>query len=129
MDRITLVCRDRALLVDGVTNHIEDAAHSSFADRHRDGTAAIDNFETALHPFGGAHGDRADPIVAEMLLHFESELAAASAGHVVFHGEGVVNGGEAAVEFHVHNRTDNLNDFSFAHDFKFLLNSSPWRRW
>src|SRR5438128_687277 len=124
MNRITLVCRDWALLVHSITDNVEDATHSPFAHRHGDGAAAIDDIEAALHPFGGAHRDGAHPIVAKMLLHFEGEFAAAGARHVVFHGEGVVNGGEAAVEFHVHNRTDDLNDFSFAHDFKFLLNSS-----
>src|SRR5437773_796829 len=124
MNRVALVCGHRALLVNSITDHIEYAAHSTFAYGHRDGTAAIHDFEAALHPFSRAHGDRADPIVAEMLLHFEREFAAPCARHVVFHCKGVVNGGKAAVEFHVHNRADDLNDFSFAHDFKFLLTHS-----
>src|SRR2546429_1413843 len=129
MNRITLIRGDRALLVDRVTDDVEDAAHSPFADRHGDGAAAIHDFEAALHPFGGAHRDGADPIVAEMLLYFEREFTATRTGHVVFDGEGVINGRKSAVEFHVHNRTDDLNDFSFAHDFKFLLSPLPSRHW
>ena len=62
-----------------------------------------------------AHGDGAHPVVAEVLLHFESQLRPALAGHVEFDRERVVDGGQLAGEFHVHDRADDLNDFAFVH--------------
>ena len=38
------------------------------------GRAGIGDFVAALESLGGAHGDGAHPVVAEMLLHFERQL-------------------------------------------------------
>ena len=110
-----LVRLDRALLVDGVAGHVEHAAHDSLADRHGDGLAGVGEFHAALEAFGGAHGDGANPVVAEVLLHFERQLGLALPGEIVFDGESVVDGRERGGEFRVHDGADDLNDFAFVH--------------
>ena len=51
-----------------------------------------------------------------MLLHFQGELGRIAV-HLVLEFEGVINSGHFlfAGKFHVHNRTDDLNDVSFIH--------------
>ena len=53
-----------------------------------------------------------------MLLHFERPLRVALPGQVELDGERVVNGGQLAGKFHVHDRPDDLNDFAFVHVLK-----------
>ena len=75
------------------------------------------DFVAALETLGGAHGDGAHPVVAEMLLHFERQLGLGAAGQDIFGGQRVVNGGQRFGKFHVHDRADDLNDFAFVHIF------------
>ena len=42
------------------------------------GAPVSSDFHAALEAFGGAHGDGADPVVAEVLLHFERQLGLAA---------------------------------------------------
>ena len=65
---------DRPAFVHRVAAHIEDAAHHAFADGHGNGRAGVDDFVAALETFGAGHGDRPDPVVAEVLLHFERQF-------------------------------------------------------
>ena len=74
MDGIIFVRLDRPAFVHRVAGHVEHAAHDAFADGHGDGRAGIDDFVAALEAFGAGHGDGADPVVAEVLLHFERQL-------------------------------------------------------
>jgi hypothetical protein len=50
-----------------------------------------------------------------MLFDFEYPFRTALAWHVEFHGQRVVNGGRLAGKFHIHDRSDDLNDFAFVH--------------
>ena len=74
-----LVGLDRALFVHGLAGHVEHAAHDGFADGHRDRRAGVGDFHAALEAFGAAHGDGANPVVAEVLLRFERQLGLAGA--------------------------------------------------
>ena len=73
-------------------------------------------FET----FGAGHGDGPDPVVAEVLLHFEGQLH----GLVLdfeFNGQRVVDARDCVRELHIHHRTDHLDDFAFIHTWFQIL--------
>ena len=73
MDRVILLRLDGPAFVNGCPGHVEHAAHHTFADRHRNRPAGVGDVQAALEPFGARHRDGADPVVAEMLLHFERQ--------------------------------------------------------
>ena len=58
----------------GFAGDIEHAAHDAFADGHGDRAAGVGDFVAALETLGGGHGDGADPVVPEVLLHFERQF-------------------------------------------------------
>ena len=74
VDRIALLRLDRPALVHRVAGDIEHPAHDAFADGHGDRPAAIGDLQAALESLGAGHGDGADPVIPEMLLHFERQL-------------------------------------------------------
>ena len=49
------------------------------ADRHGDRAAGVDDLHAAREAVGGVHGDRADAVVAEVLLHLADEVGADAA--------------------------------------------------
>ena len=114
VDRVALLRLDRPALVHGVAGHVEHPAHDAFADGHGDGPAGVGDLEAALETFGAGHGDRPDPVVAEVLLHFERQLDRLVLD-LVLDGQRVVDPGQSFRELDVHDRTDDLNDFAFVH--------------
>src|SRR5580704_10565432 len=98
MNWVELFRHDRAALINGIAGDIEDPSHDARADRHGNGRASIRNLEAALQPLGARHGDGADPMVAEVLLHFEGELGLAVTRHIEINRDGVVNGWETLGE-------------------------------
>ena len=121
MDGQIFVGLHRTLFVHGIAGDVEHAAHDGFADGHGNRAAGVGDLVAALESLGGAHGDGAHPVVAEMLLHFERQLGLGAARAGVFDRQRVVNGGQLAGKFHVHDRADDLNDFTFVHGLKFML--------
>ena len=73
VDRPALLDLDRLALVDDVAEHVEDAAERHLADRDRDRAAGVLDLHAARQAVGGVHGDRADAVVAEVLLHLADE--------------------------------------------------------
>src|SRR3954470_17805007 len=65
-------------LVDRVAEQVEDAAERDVAQRHRDRAAGVDDLGAALEPVRRVHGDGADAVVAQVLLHLDDQLALAS---------------------------------------------------
>ena len=55
--------------VDRLAQQVEDAPERDVADRHGDRAAGVDDLHAAGQAVGGVHGDRADAVVAEVLLH------------------------------------------------------------
>src|SRR6266498_204621 len=100
MARVILVRLKGALLVNRRAGHVENAAHRAFADRHGDGRAAVGDFHAAFEAFGGGHGDGADPVVAQVLLHFEGQLGG-RALHGVIDGQRVVERGQFIWKFDI----------------------------
>src|SRR5213078_707464 len=64
MDRPALALR-RLLAVDGVADHVPDAAERLFADRHGDRLLRVHDLDSASEPVGRVHGHGPDAIVAE----------------------------------------------------------------
>ena len=104
---------DRAFLVDGVAEHVHDAAKGFLADGNGDRLSRVGDREAAREALGGAHRDGANDAVAELLLHLERQSALRDE-------EGVVDLGNLLPrEFDVDDRADDLDDFAAAHALLF----------
>ena len=77
MDRPALA-RRRLLAVDGVADDVPDAAERLVADGDGDRPLGVDDLDAAREAVGGVHRDRADAVVAEVLLHLRDQLARAA---------------------------------------------------
>jgi hypothetical protein len=79
MDRQTLGDCHRALLVDRLSQDVEDASEGDLTDRDGDRAAGVEHLDPAGQTVGGRHGHGADPVVAEVLLHFADDLDSVAA--------------------------------------------------
>jgi hypothetical protein len=68
VDRPALLDLDLLALVDRLAQDVEDPAQRHRADGHRDRAAGVDHLHPARQTVGHVHGDRADAVVAEVLL-------------------------------------------------------------
>ncbi len=101
----------RLLAVDRVADHVPEPPQSLVADRHGDGLLRVDDLDPAREAVGRVHRDRADAIVAEVLLHLRDQLArAAVLGHL--DAEGVVDLGKPIGEDGVEHDALDLDDLS-----------------
>src|SRR5690606_36640880 len=73
VDRASLRRLHLAHLVDGIAGDVEDAAERARSDRNRDRLTGIADRRTAAQAVRRAHGDGANAVVAEVLLHLEHE--------------------------------------------------------
>src|SRR3954449_10143609 len=77
VDRPALdVALDLAALVDRLAEQVEDAPERDVADRHGDRPAGVDDLGPAREAVGRVHRDRADAVVAEVLLHLADQVRA-----------------------------------------------------
>jgi hypothetical protein len=67
--------RRRALLVDRVAGHVPEPSERRGADRDGDGRTGVDAHGAAGEPVRRVHGNRADTIVSEVLLHLGDQRA------------------------------------------------------
>ena len=74
VDRPRLRGADRTAAIDRLAEQVEDAAERFLADGDRHGLAGVDHFHAADQAVGGAQGDAADAIAAEVLLHFAGQV-------------------------------------------------------
>ena len=99
-----------AQVVQGLTQHVEEAPQAGPAHRHGDGLAGVHGPGAPAHAVGAAHGQAAHPVVAHVLLHLGHQPLAVA--HVYLHG--VVDGGQlVGRELDVHHRADDLDHPSF----------------
>ena len=66
---------NRAALIDRGAGHVHDAPERAGADGHRDWRAGVGGFHPADETVGRVHRDASHGVLAEMLLHFEREVA------------------------------------------------------
>ena len=98
---------DRALAVDRLAEDVEDATEGRLADRHRDRRAGVAHVDAAGEPVGRGHRDRADPVVAEVLLDLADERLQPLALDL----DGVVDARQpAGRELDVHDGAGDLDD-------------------
>jgi hypothetical protein len=73
VDRPALVGDDGLAEVDRLAEEVEDAPEGALADRDLDRRAGVDDLHAAAQAVGAVHGDRADALVAEVLLDLADE--------------------------------------------------------
>ena len=108
------------LIINRPAEQIEHSAQCFLADGHLDARAGINCLRTANHAVGGAHGDTADNVVAQLLRDFAYQHAAV----FFFDFNGIEQIRKLPVlETNVQNRSDdlhNMTDVFFLHtDFSF----------
>jgi hypothetical protein len=69
------VLRDRVALVDRLPDHVPEPTERRLSDGDGDGRAGVEHVDAAGKAVGRIHGDRADAVVAQVLLHFCDERA------------------------------------------------------
>src|SRR5262249_48037265 len=114
MDRIIFLRSNRSALVDRISRNVKHPSHDTISDRHVYWATAIHNVKASFKTFGSGHRDCANQLVPKMLLDFECQIHGLIL-NPVFNSQGVIDPRQSAREFHVHNWTDDLNDFAFAH--------------
>ena len=76
VDRPALdVLAGRRLVVDRLADHVPEPAERRVADGDGDRPAGVDDVDAAREAVGGVHRDRADAVVAEVLLHLGDQRA------------------------------------------------------
>ena len=103
---------DGALLVDGLADHINDAAEGLGADRNLNGGAGVDALLATDEAVGGLHGNGAHGVLSEMLGDLEDEALLTISD---LNLKGVENLGELLVELDVDDGADHLGDLAVAH--------------
>ena len=98
----------------GSPSTFEDAAECRCADRHRDRSARVDHFHAALDAVGRRHGDGANLVAADVLLHFERRRGSSLPAIVhADHAQRVVDLGKViGLELDVEHRSDDLDDLA-----------------
>mmetsp|Transcript_59631 Transcript_59631/g.122294 ORF Transcript_59631/g.122294 Transcript_59631/m.122294 type:complete len:370 (+) Transcript_59631:679-1788(+) len=100
---------DGATLIDGLTNHVDDATQKLGTSRHHDGSSGVKNRLTTHKTLRGVHCNSSHGVLSKMLRNLENE-----ADVVILNFQGVQNGGKLAIKLNVNNGTDNLGDLSHA---------------
>ena len=114
VDRISLLGFNRAQLVDGLSQDIEDPAQGFRSHRDADGSAQIEGLHAPHHSIGGLHGDAFDHSLSQVMGHFQGDVD----GHrrvepVGRDTDGMVDGRNVTgLELHVDDRTLNLQDLT-----------------
>ena len=95
----------RTEVVDGVADHVEDAAQGPGSDRNEDGGAGRHSGDSALEAVGAVHRNGPHPAIAHVLLDFQNKRRFAFALDFDRFKE---FGGLTFGKFHVHHTTEDL---------------------
>ena len=110
VDRPPLVDLDRAAVVDGLAQQVEDASEGRLSHGDRQRPARVDAVHAADQAVGAAHGDAADVPAAEVLLDLADEVQFYPLV-VAVDLQGVVDRRQLVLgELHVEDRADHLDD-------------------
>src|SRR5215471_1998247 len=114
VNRIALLMRDIAEVVDGFADNIHDAAERTFAHRHGNRTTGIDGVHAADHTISRQHRHRAHAAFPEVLLYFGDDID--GIGHlkaVGSYAQSLVNRRQVVFsELDVDYRADDLHNFA-----------------
>jgi hypothetical protein len=127
MNGIPLLKVDRAALIHGFADHIKDPAKDSLTHWNRDCLAGGVDRHPALQAVSRRHCNCPNPVVAQLLLHFENKLLLGAIQFEV-HLERFENLGQlgSLAEIGVNNGANDLNNSSLIHA-KFI--PTPVERW
>ena len=113
------------LVVDRVADHVPDPAQRRVADGHRDRLPRVDHVRPAREPVGRVHRDRADTIVAEVLLHLRDQRGRAAVGGRHVDAQSRVDLRQALVEDGVEHDALDLDDRADVRRAGLLRHGSP----
>jgi len=96
---------DVALLIDWLTENIDNAPKQLRTDRDSDWSTVVNDTLATLETFGGIHSNGADGLLTKMLSDLKDNTDV-----VVLHFESVEDLRKLVVELNVDNGTDHLGD-------------------
>jgi len=105
MDGEELVGVNGALLVDGLTNDVDDSSEGLGTDRHHDGVAGVVDLLASDESFSGVEGNRSHVVASQMLGDFQNQFVLDS-----LHFKRIENGGQVAFELHIDEGTNDLGN-------------------
>ena len=113
MDRPGLLVANRSrVVVNRLTEYVEDAAGALRADRDHDRMSGVNRFHAARKTIRRTHGDAARHAVAEMMHDFDHEVNLYA--RLALDGDGVENCRQFSCrELDIYDRSDDLYDFTF----------------
>ena len=74
MNRIEFHAIRHRLAVDGLAQHVPDAANGLGTDGHHHGLAGVLDLDAALQAIGGGHGNRTDNAARQLALDLQDVL-------------------------------------------------------
>ncbi len=101
---------DRAPLVDGIADHVDDPAERLLADGNPDGGAGVDDLLSADETLSTVHGDRAHRVLSQVLGNLQDQPGLAASDV-----EGVEDLGQSLVELDVDDGTDDGENLAIVH--------------
>ena len=114
VDGVALISLNGALAVDGLADHIKQAAQGLGPHRHADGLTRILHRSAPCQPVGGVHGHRPHQVLTQVQGHFQHQPLAVAAVDL----QSVVDLWQVLVlKGHVHHGTHDLRNFAFFHSF------------
>ena len=115
------------LVVDRLADHVPDPAQGRVADGDGDRRAGVDDVDAAREAVGRLHRDRADAIVAEVLLHLRDQRPAAAVAGRHLDRERVVDLRQLVREDGVDDDALDLDDLACG-SLRVLRHVSPGKR-
>ena len=114
MNRPKLFVADQCgVMINCLSQHVEDAAEALRANRNLDRRACIVRIHAAHETVGRAHSDAARDAVAKVLHDLDREIDV-NIPRLALDGNGIQNCGKLARrEFNIYDRSDDLYDFAF----------------
>mmetsp|Transcript_20622 Transcript_20622/g.35423 ORF Transcript_20622/g.35423 Transcript_20622/m.35423 type:complete len:548 (+) Transcript_20622:132-1775(+) len=106
-----LVGKDGSLLIDGLTNDVDDTSQGLGADRHLDGLTGVSALLATDKSVGGLHGNGTHGVLSKMLGDLKDKTLALG-----LNLKSVENLGKLLIELNIHNGTNDLGDLSHTGD-------------
>merc|ERR1719498_167878 len=107
MDWKELISLNWALLVDGLTNDVDDSTKGLGADWHSNWIASVSNLLTSNETLSGVEGDGSHVVATKMLSDLEDESVVDT-----LHLKGVEDRWKVALELHIDDGTNDLGDLT-----------------
>ena len=107
MDGAVFIGEDRAPLIDGLANHINDSSEGLWADGDHDRGSNIDDFLATDEAFSGVESNGAHVVATEMLGDFEDKSVRGA-----LYLKSIQNWGKVTLKLHIDDGTNNGGDLS-----------------